>query len=1728
MDIKMDFNKDIKIDFNEFNEILNYFKNKNQEYVFINPTLSNNIKIAIQILFPNLNTQDYEVLFLFTENIIEKISNYNNFDKNNKDYYTQWTQNKYRDIKGIVLMLLPFIDDINNGILLNNMTDLNQFLYTHLKPNIPNLSHENRTDVLKSDFKFSNMSIGLLNKTKNTNLLQLFEDDSKMKLIYKIIHHNYLGLLRTLQIMNGKYYQNWINIVPILYKNSDNNLSFQNSNLYKKTKDGIQKIKDENMLGDFDKYYKFINEEYYGLYLGDIYNIIKIKMYDEIKYIKWLIFPRSTSSGNIYTIQYLGKKINIDMFFKYSNYDDIDIDEKIKFDNFIKNIYSYLKTKPFIFSVWKDILLFLTNNYSKRFVVENELKKELKSNIFQKFKLSSLEFENIDTADDEEYNKPIREKIKEINTNDVLEYLSTIKTKHIWNFLYETIKLFENTYLRDYFIETNDKTGKKQIIKISKANKKYYYRNTGLSFKNIYNIAKSITHYSNNNNGWVSHDSHSISFGIEQEIVFLNKFINEDDDDDGLNDWLNLRNNLKIEFNIIDDIKYKNKMKDIISEWHKIKLDIVFEILTKNGLLSEFNVVLDITDKTKYLSSIPYKKQQYSKMEKRMKDNKEWENAYYYLTNKQYKDLEKIEYENEKTKDEFFYFDLFSKDQSWYAFYAMDWISQINFFHHYIHHRVLYVTGATGQGKSTQVPKLLMYALKAYEMKNNGKIVCTQPRISPTKSNAERISYELGVPIFKTINKSSVEQKSDNFYVQMKHSDDSHTKNNCPHVTLKILTDGTLFEELLSNPMMKEQTFHIGKKDFTYGFKNHYDIVILDESHEHNPNMDMILTLMRQSCLYNNSLRLIIISATMNEDEPIYRSYFRCINDDLIYPIKAPLYKHPILPELLINNTCIPDTIYMDRRFHMSPPGETTQYIVSEIYKPSLLITDKLTDSLTDSLTNKEASIIAQEESYKTILEICQKYKTGDILLFLTGSNEIKKAIKYLNQFLPQGNIALPFYSNLHEKYKEIIAKISIKIHTIKNKRENVYLNWTENYVEDISVSAGTYKRAIIVATNVAEASITIDSLKFIVDTGYAKVNLFNDNNGLTQLNIEQITESSRIQRKGRIGRVSDGIAYFIYPKGSREQVKPKYKITQEEPTMMYLKILQTNKINEYTDEEHIISSLFDPNDYDSLFYTSTNTNTKDPLMLMKKKNIYYILKKQYSIKYGIINKQLYWNKKYYPKSIITNKCLKRVYSGQIMNSVSDISGEFYIIHPKENFIIRNINNEIIEFNNTELYSIPKYIFVKDINILMQKLILIDTNYSSNIFNINYENQNYVKTDIYQKVLDLQKVIGSYLLNENDYLTIFAAMGFGCLFEVLSILTLIKSVPTQKPIMSALIKFNQISQFYNLWYANISSKSEIFILNNICDKLKSENINLYIFKIINNPKILNDVDMLIKDKILNFKKKINLKLNIDIDDIVDWNLMKKLLNMGKLDNKSGHDEIKYAFLIKQINLDLDLNNIKIKVWCDNYFINYEYIKIYLINLGELIINFFTLDKNIDTEFEEVSPLLWINDIKQNFSKILKTNNIKEKIIKSFILGRPINYGIKLDSENIFYNLHSFKLNGYLDNSVLPISFSNIIFYYNYIDDDNYLSLNLVNDIDIDYFTSCLPHIFNKKYFKKIKPNIEYIHNKKTIIEKKSFIPITGSNYDQIIYFVNNNSMGLSPWENDKMPIISDYLKKLRI
>jgi hypothetical protein len=362
-------------------------------------------------------------------------------------------------------------------------------------------------------------------------------------------------------------------------------------------------------------------------------------------------------------------------------------------------------------------------------------------------------------------------------------------------------------------------------------------------------------------------------------------------------------------------------------------IDITFETHIMKGLLSEFIFEKNLTDNSYLGNSYSEKnKNRYLNLKKYVFDMKSDDytncndylnNAYYFLNNSTYSELNDINRNGSKKT----YFQLLCSDYRWYSFYSMDWVSQINFFHKYINNRVIYITGATGQGKSTQVPKLFLYSLKMIDRNERGKIICSQPRINPVIGNSEQISYELGVPIVETSINYKKNIKTFNPYVQYNTQNESHLVTPHNGLLLKVVTDKLLFMELLKNPFFKDiKKSHNENKGYDcienniYKKNNLYDIIIVDESHEHNTNMDFILTIARDTVRINNSLKLVIVSATMSDDEPIYRRYYREIDDNLLYPYS--LYN----AELNLNR------FYVDRRLDISPPGETTQHKIIEYY----------------------------------------------------------------------------------------------------------------------------------------------------------------------------------------------------------------------------------------------------------------------------------------------------------------------------------------------------------------------------------------------------------------------------------------------------------------------------------------------------------------------------------------------------------------------------------------------------------------------------------------------------------------------------------------------------------------------------------------------------------------------------------------------------------------------------
>ena len=236
-----------------------------------------------------------------------------------------------------------------------------------------------------------------------------------------------------------------------------------------------------------------------------------------------------------------------------------------------------------------------------------------------------------------------------------------------------------------------------------------------------------------------------------------------------------------------------------------------------------------------------------------------------------------------------------------------------------------------------------------------------------------------------------------------------------------------------------------------------YSVIMLDEAHERTINTDVLFGLLKKLVKRRPDLRLIVTSATLDAEK--FSGYFFNCN---IFTIPGRTFPVEIM------YTKQPESDYLD------------------------------------------ASLI-------TVLQIHLTEPEGDVLLFLTGQEEIDFAcqslyerMKGLGKNVPE-LIILPVYSALPSEMQSRIFE---------------------------PVPPG--KRKVVVATNIAEASLTIDGIFYVIDPGFAKQNVYNPKQGLDSLVITPISQASAKQRAGRGGRTGPGKCYRLYTESAyRNEMSP-------------------------------------------------------------------------------------------------------------------------------------------------------------------------------------------------------------------------------------------------------------------------------------------------------------------------------------------------------------------------------------------------------------------------------------------------------------------------------------------------------------------------------------------------------------------------------------------------------------
>lgn len=389
--------------------------------------------------------------------------------------------------------------------------------------------------------------------------------------------------------------------------------------------------------------------------------------------------------------------------------------------------------------------------------------------------------------------------------------------------------------------------------------------------------------------------------------------------------------------------------------------------------------------------------------------------------------------------------------------------------HAVANNQVLVVSGETGCGKTTQLPQFILE--EQIESLNGAQcnIICTQPRRISAMSVAGRVASERGESLGETIG----------YQIRLEAKRSAQTR-------LLFCTTGVLLRRLVQDPDLRGVSH-----------------VLVDEIHERGMNEDFLIIILRDLLPRRPDIRLVLMSATINAE--LFSKYFG----------DAPMIH-------------IPGFTFPVKELFLEDILETTGYVASshDSARRKRKQLEKKNDPLTDMFEEVDIDSAYSQYSVGTkqfldawdgsqldlglvesvIVYICQNKGDGAILVFLTGWDEISKLLEKLkgNRFLRNPNkfLLLPLHGSM----------------PTVNQRE-------------IFQRPPNGMRKIILATNIAETSITIDDVVFVVDCGKAKETSYDALNKLACLTPSWISKASAHQRRGRAGRVQPGVCYHLYPK---------------------------------------------------------------------------------------------------------------------------------------------------------------------------------------------------------------------------------------------------------------------------------------------------------------------------------------------------------------------------------------------------------------------------------------------------------------------------------------------------------------------------------------------------------------------------------------------------------------------
>lgn len=380
--------------------------------------------------------------------------------------------------------------------------------------------------------------------------------------------------------------------------------------------------------------------------------------------------------------------------------------------------------------------------------------------------------------------------------------------------------------------------------------------------------------------------------------------------------------------------------------------------------------------------------------------------------------------------------------------------------------QVVVVSGETGSGKTTQLPKICLELGRGC----GALIGHTQPRRIAARSVATRIASELREELGQTIG------------FQVRFTDVVSSKT-----MVKLMTDGILLAEIRTDPLLKR-----------------YDTIIVDEAHERSLNIDFILGYLARLLPRRPDLKVIITSATI-DSQRFAEHFSRPTSPVPIIEVSGRTYPVEIRYRPLDGS----DTQGEDEVGEEETPGQNRK-----------------------NLFNQQKSGTARGEVKDQTEGICQAVDElfagdpGDILVFLPGERDIRDTEAALAAHLGSRYVRAGERTNTPGAVEilPLFARLS------PAEQQRIF-------------APHPYPR-IVLATNVAETSLTVPGIKYVIDPGLARISRYSQRTKVQRLPIEEVSQASARQRAGRCGRISEGICIRLY---SEENFLARPRFTEPE-----------------------------------------------------------------------------------------------------------------------------------------------------------------------------------------------------------------------------------------------------------------------------------------------------------------------------------------------------------------------------------------------------------------------------------------------------------------------------------------------------------------------------------------------------------------------------------------------------